>query len=1377
VLSVGLGYDIGYVLKEVAQARENYYTSAVETAGEPNGQWFGAGAAELGLSGDVDHAVMEQVYNQLRDPRSADKTLGAPHKQFKSAKELHAALLAGEPGPVSAERQAELWQQAERSARQAILHVDATFSAPKSVSVLGVALERAAVEAEQAGRVEEAEAWRVQHRAVEEAVVVGSRAAVEYLEDVAGYGRVGKHGQGADRWTDSHRWVVTSWLQHDSRERDPQLHVHNPILNRQLCADGQWRGLDVKAILLHKPAAGAVGERAMEAHLARVLGVRFETRPDGMAREIVGVSQDLMDVFSARTRAITPKVEALCRDWERLHGRPPNALERSRIAQNVTLLTRPGKRHDGETNEQRLRRWEQQTRDEVGRGLSAVAAQVLAARQDAGADARWDPADVVSRAVERVAASKAFWTRADLMRAVSDCLPANLGVEPGRARELLDELTDVAAAEVVRLSPAVDLSDRPAEHLLADGGDVYARPGSASYAAPWQVLAERKLRDAAVERGAERVDDRVVDELLARYAEHGVELGHDQAAAVRGVLTSGALVEIVSAPAGSGKTVIVGALAQAWADHGRQVVGLAPSQVAADVMSDEGVRAVNVDRWLMGDPGIGQGDIVVFDEAGMARTEHLTAVHERCRAVGAKLLLVGDPAQLGAVGPGGALSDLVTRAQSYGLAEVRRFRDDWQGPASLDLRAGDSRCLDEYDGRGALRAGGTEEQAEASALRAWLADTLEGRESLLLVQSNQAADRVSAAARAELVRLGVVAEDGVALGRDGNTAGVGDVVQARRNGWHIGGPRVPINRATYRVVEACEDGSLVAAPIIGGQEGAAITLPARYVAEHVSLAYASTVHAAQGRTVDTGHAVLSAGAQLSQAYVALTRGREQNTAWAVTVATPPDSPPGQASEVKERAARAVLADVLDRDQRDRTAMAEQEALEAEAGSERAIVGQLLDGIERSTAGQTSDLLDRLAARGAITDAQRQMLANDEAMSAVERLLRHAELRGQDRAALLDEALDGRSLASARSVGQVLHHRLHHVLDLDTTIGGFRDLIPGNVQPYHRAWLENRADDADTRRHELGTLAADEQPGWAVSALGPVPEDVVERQEWERRAGWAATYREMSGFDHDTDPLGPAPPSGLSEKHAVWRTAHQHLGLEERGPDEGRMSEGLLRARVAAWERERTWAPAVVKQQWAETSLAADEKRVDGVLRGHHQDPTALDAEAESVALADTAGQLEEAEQARRRWVEHTAQTRENAERAAAELRARDVEPQDAAARVTGQEWLDSQRAAQAAEDEHREIDTLADDHRETVETDGVLETAVDDIRDAAERHPSEDAMPERRPATTQEAADAVRRAQEALAELAARDEYDAEHEYVADVVDEPVDDDAVAAWT
>src|SRR5439155_16776963 len=137
-------------------------------------------------------------------------------------------------------------------------------------------------------------AWAAHRQAVEDAIWAGNRAALDYLAHHAGYSRVGHHGGAAGRYVDAHDWTIASFFQHDSRDHDPQLHIHNAILNRVQGPDGEWRTLDGRALYSHRGAASAVAERTTEEHLTAALGVRFEARPDGRAREILGVDQAVM---------------------------------------------------------------------------------------------------------------------------------------------------------------------------------------------------------------------------------------------------------------------------------------------------------------------------------------------------------------------------------------------------------------------------------------------------------------------------------------------------------------------------------------------------------------------------------------------------------------------------------------------------------------------------------------------------------------------------------------------------------------------------------------------------------------------------------------------------------------------------------------------------------------------------------------------------------------------------------------------------------------------------------------------------------------------------------------------------------------------------
>ena len=85
-----------------------------------------------------------------------------------------------------------------------------------------------------------------------------------------------------------------------------------------------------------------------------------------------------------------------------------------------------------------------------------------------------------------------------------------------------------------------------------------------------------------------------------------------------------------------------------------------------------------------------------------------------------------------------------------------------------------------------------------------------------------------------------------------------------------------------------------------------MALPAAYVAEHVALGYASTVHSAQGLTVDTSHTVVTSHTGAAALYVGMTRGRDANTGYVTTRAIPDDAPVGVTNQVEHRDALAVL---------------------------------------------------------------------------------------------------------------------------------------------------------------------------------------------------------------------------------------------------------------------------------------------------------------------------------------------------------------------------------------------------------------------------------------------------------------------------------------
>ncbi|MGH9191449.1 MAG: ATP-dependent DNA helicase, partial [Acidimicrobiales bacterium] len=376
--------------------------------------------------------------------------------------------------------------------------------------------------------------------------------------------------------------------------------------------------------------------------------------------------------------------------------------------------------------------------------------------------------------------------------------------------------------------------------------------------------------------------------------------------------------------AGAGKTTAMAALRRAWeADHGiGSVLGLAPTAKAARVLAGVlGVPTENTAKWVhetgrnpgrrdqlrrltdqaskatfAGSTRLGaaaQGlrrairrwqlqpdQLVIVDEASMAGTLTLDRITAQARAVGAKVLLVGDWAQLSAVESGGAFRMLVAdRDHPPELTTAHRFTHQWERTASVALRVGDTAAIDAYTDHDRVR-GGQAEDMLAAAYTAWACDEAAGRVSLLIADSNATVAELNTRARADRIAWGLVALHGHRL-HDATRGGVGDRIVTRRNDRHLStGPASWVkNGDTWTVRHTFDDGSM---SVVRAGGGKSITLPARYVAHHVELAYAATAHRAQGDTVDTAHALVRPLMSREVLYVAMTRGRHANTAYVCT---------------------------------------------------------------------------------------------------------------------------------------------------------------------------------------------------------------------------------------------------------------------------------------------------------------------------------------------------------------------------------------------------------------------------------------------------------------------------------------------------------------
>jgi ATP-dependent exoDNAse (exonuclease V) alpha subunit len=233
---------------------------------------------------------------------------------------------------------------------------------------------------------------------------------------------------------------------------------------------------------------------------------------------------------------------------------------------------------------------------------------------------------------------------------------------------------------------------------------------------------------------------------------------------------------------------------------------------------------------------------------------------------GAGLALVGDRHQLPAVGRGGVLDIAAECANPQGrlaLDTVHRFADPEYATLTLQMRTGEhpEEIFDALLARGEIHIHAT----EVERLHA-----LSAEPGLLIADTREQVTLLNAAAREHRIHDGHgESEELEVTTTAGERISPGDLVVTRLNDHNLD----VANRETWTVTNVRPTGEIE----MRGDRGHR-TLPASYVAQHVQLAYATTVHGAQGQTVDTAHLLVGDTTGAASAYVGMTRGRHSNHA-------------------------------------------------------------------------------------------------------------------------------------------------------------------------------------------------------------------------------------------------------------------------------------------------------------------------------------------------------------------------------------------------------------------------------------------------------------------------------------------------------------------
>jgi ATP-dependent exoDNAse (exonuclease V) alpha subunit len=1271
LVTLRAGHDVAYFTRGTCAGgcvgAMSYYTAA----GEPPGQWAGQGAASLGLRGEVDPAVIERLYQKGIGPDGEMLLRPRAAKPVQDCEDAAVAAYTAEHPFASAVEIAEV-RAAERAkgAASRVPYYDMPLNEVKSVSVLHASLRVAAKQARDEGEDETADELDGEADGIETDLIESARLAVEQLEAEACYTRTGHHSATTGEWRDGKGLTAALYLHHISRDGDPQLHVHIPIANLVQRADGAddtWRSLDGQQLYQMRLSVAAAADREMESRLIR-RGYAMIPRADGNGAEVGGVSKDVMDLFSSRNRAITPELAKLIDQYTRTKGHPPSKRTIWLLSQQAAQNTRRSKAQarrmvagttgsERPTEAERLAGWERQVAREETQALSQVhlAARAYAAAHPPtrGIDEE-DKARAARIAVAEVQRQHAAWSIAQLRFEVGRALPV------GATAAMVTEVADLAVngfggTEVIRVAPAPDIADVSELGVRKDGTSIYRRPNETRYA----TLAHLDLEETVMKHARSTIGQ-LVGQAQAQRALEGSTLSPEQRDTVIQLLTAGTLMTVLTAPAGAGKTRTMAEFARAWDGLvGGRVIGITTAENAAWVMAAEArklgapLEAYNSAAFLGKIEGstelrypvqISAGDVLVLDESSMHSTSDLALILAAARRADAHVVATGDLHQLGAVEAGGMFRALARELGAIELHEVLRFGAQWERAASLRLRQAHREVFATYDTHGRIRHG-DHEAACTRAASEYLADFLAGKDTLLLAGTNAEAAELARLVQSKLAAAGKVGDPRIELA-DGNHAGTGDIVRARHNtDLRIDGQRL-VNRDVLKVQAFAGRDVQVRRQLPEGGWSRPFLLGKDYFAEYGELAYAGNVHVAQGRTTDTAHLLLSESISRQSLYVGMTRGRDFNVAHIVTGPTSHGTQP-----LEQATPESVFTAALERDCEELAATEQvRQAQEWTSGT-----GHVLNLWSASVKNTISVAINQeFQTRLSEADYKRYILEPQGTMLRL--ALRRAHLRGENVPEIISD-ITAADLAGSRSVTAVLYARLQA---RDRNIARNPGTGAASSSPSWAArtpvaaseLAKTTADALDQRITELGQRMLERPEPWLMQHLGMLSPDAspLLREEYARRAGIAAAYREAAGITDPSITISLSGHKGSPELETLRQDTIRALEI----PDDEALiraaSPGELEAQVRRGEQAQAAAPEPAHELRA-VSLAEAEARVRAA-DPDMDEPAKAEAASLAVILGSQRTELEAAQADYERWAADTAEDRESAGQAKAELERR-----------------------------------------------------------------------------------------------------------------------------
>lgn len=613
-------------------AKDNYYTNA---DADRSGLWVGKGAEILGLSGRLEAAAFEAI---LRGELPDGARIGRAGTQHRAGTDL-------------------------------------TFSLPKSWSLLALV-----------GK--------------DERIIAAYRNAVietlQWAEKNAAFIRVERQGKEHLVQTDN---LTVALFQHDTnRNREPNLHFHAVVANMTKSSDGQWKALRNDRLWRFNTLLNAMTMARFRVEVEKLgYGVRDIGKHGNF--EAKGIDRDAVMAFSTRRQEV-------------IEARRGGGLEAGIVA---TLATRSAKPKDID-RDALLSQWQDQAWG-MGLDLAGMVRDARERSQMLAKDALRQESDrlsLVARGkvmVQELAELLGFKERDSLvparihLKGREEIVAAHAVAAAVRhlsEREAAFRVSDLAKAALDFGLPAtMDRIEKRIVQLTEQGALHKGRGSQRDWLTTSDAIAleARMLAEIDNGRGAAHAivpAGEAGAQLQATASlNFGMMLNPGQEAAGRMILASTNRIVAVEGVAGAGKSSLLGPTTQILNEHGKRVIGLGVQNTLVRMLEREtGIPSITLHRFLgqhrrllegtAGKAELGEAraayrdTVLVLDEASMVSTRDQDRLVRLANLLEVdRLVLIGDPRQLGAVDAGKPFAlALAAGAESARMDTNLRARSD-----------------------------------------------------------------------------------------------------------------------------------------------------------------------------------------------------------------------------------------------------------------------------------------------------------------------------------------------------------------------------------------------------------------------------------------------------------------------------------------------------------------------------------------------------------------------------------------------------------------------------------------------------------------------------------------------------------------------------